>query len=170
MSPAQTDHLDQILEQWRRERPDLDMESLGVAGRLLRLTAYIDQKFTLAAESEFGLNRGQTDVLMALRRSGPPYRMSPTDLFSSMMVSSGCMTHRLDRLEGEGLVERFPDPADRRGIKVGLTDKGFALSERLLPVSRQVMEPISADLSADERRQLSDLLRRMLLRIEGAQQ
>lgn len=70
MSPAQTDHLDHILEQWRRERPDLDMEMLGIAGRLLRLTAYIDQKFSLAAESEFGLNRGQTDVLMALRRCG----------------------------------------------------------------------------------------------------
>jgi DNA-binding MarR family transcriptional regulator len=164
-----TDHLDSILEQWRRERPDMDMEMLGVAGRLLRLTAHIDQKFNAATESEFGLNRGEADVVMALRRAGPPYRLSPTDLFSSMMVSSGCMTHRLDRLEGEGLVERFPDPADRRGIKVGLTDKGFALSERLLPVSHRVMGPLSVDLSAAERRQLSDLLRRMLLTVEGEQ-
>lgn len=159
------DSLDSALTQWRRERPDLDPELLGIVGRLLRLGAHLELRLDALAEG-VGLNRGLIDVLSVLRRAGPPFRLSPTDLFSSLMVSSGCMTHRLDRLEREGLVERLRDPEDRRGLLVGLTPKGRALIDRLLPAIIGILD-LPGELGARERQQLSELLRRTLALVEA---
>lgn len=156
-----------VLAQWRRERPDLDLNQLAIVGRVARLGAHLEQRFNVLAESE-GLNRGLIDVLAALRRSGAPYRLSPTDLFNSLMVSSGCMTHRLDRLEEQGLVERLRDPEDRRGLLVGLTPKGRALIDRVLPAVIGVLDGLPEVLSPRERHQLAELLRRTLAMVEGA--
>lgn len=165
--PDRPDSLDGVLAQWRSERSDLDLELLGILGRLVRLGAHLELRLNALAESH-GLTRGLIDVLSALRRAGAPYQQSPTELFSTLMVSSGCMTHRLDRLEEEGLVERLRDPEDRRGLLVGLTPKGHALIDRLLPDLIAVLGGLPAVLNGRDRRQLSDLLRRTLAMIEGA--
>jgi DNA-binding MarR family transcriptional regulator len=155
------DSMEPILAQWRRERPDLDLELIGINGRVLRLAAHLDQRLNAVAEAT-GLSRALLDVLAALRRSGAPFRMSPTELFSSMMVTSGCMTHRLDRLESEGLVERLRDPEDRRGVLVGLTPKGRTLIDSLMPQLAAALGGLSQELEPRERRQFADLLRRVL--------
>src|SRR5437773_10256855 len=109
------DQVSHILEQWKQVRPDLDVSPMGVIGRLLRLARVLERGLE-ATFASFGLSRWSFDVLATLRRSGPPYRLSPTQLFQAMMVTSGTMTNRIDRLEQEGLVARFDDPDDRRGI------------------------------------------------------
>jgi DNA-binding MarR family transcriptional regulator len=118
------DQVDRILEQWRQERPDLDIKAMGLIGRLARLTLCLrhEMEQTWAA---FGLNGASFDVLATLRRSGPPYRLSPGDLLESTMVTSGTMTNRIDQLEKAGFVERIKKPDDGRGVFVALTDKGF---------------------------------------------
>lgn len=157
--------LDQALAQWQRERPDLDLERLSILACLTRLGLMLDQQLNQLAEST-GLNRGLVDVLSALRRAGPPFQLSPTKLFSSLLVTSGCMTHRLDRLEQEGLVERLRDPDDRRGVRVGLTPKGRELIDTLLPAVIGTLDSLLDEFSAEERGQLASLLRRSLGAVE----
>jgi len=100
---AEPDHLDRIAAQWRRERPDLDVEPLAILGRLLRVAQLADR--TLAAQlSAFDLQPGWFDLLAALRRSGEPYALNPTELMSATMLTSGGVTKRLDRLAEAGLV------------------------------------------------------------------
>jgi DNA-binding MarR family transcriptional regulator len=103
-----------ILEQWSRERPDLDVSAMGVIGRISRLSRHFERGLA-EIFSSFGLGGGEFDVLATLRRAGEPYRLTPTELSKSLMVSSGSMTNRLDRLERAGFITRLPDPSDRRG-------------------------------------------------------
>src|SRR5690349_528586 len=118
------DGVDRILAQWATERPDLDTTAMGVFGRLQRI-ARIAGESQERAYAAYGIGRPEFDVLATLRRSGRPYQLSPGALAASMMLSTGGTTARLDRLEKAGLVARSPDPSDRRGILVRLTDKGF---------------------------------------------
>src|SRR4051795_10170784 len=122
MPPAR-DSVDEILDQWRRERPDLDPAPIGVVGRISRLAREIEQRLE-AVYREHGLEGGWHDVLATLRRSGPPFRMRPTDLTAAVMLTSSGTTKRLDKLEQAGLIAREPDPQDRRGTLIALTDKG----------------------------------------------
>ena len=117
------DHVDFIQAQWAQEKPDLDTSPMGVVGRISRISRHLDQLLQ-KNYAQFGLNGGEFDVLAALRRSGHPYQLTPTQLFNSLMLSSGAMTNRLDRLEDEGLIKRAPNPKDRRGILVTLTGQG----------------------------------------------
>src|SRR5437899_1466716 len=119
------DHVDRIVEQWHTERPDLDVSDLALVGRLLRVTHLLNERLggELAA---FSLQPGWFDLLAALRRSGAPYELNPGELMETTMLSSGGMTKRLDRLVEAGLVERRPDPTDRRGTRVRLTRRGKA--------------------------------------------
>src|SRR3954468_488303 len=122
------DHVGKILEQWRRERPDLDVAAMGLLGRLGRLRSHVGREIDAELERH-GLSRSSFDVLATLRRSGPPYRLSPGDLLATTMVTSGTMTNRIDQLEKAGLVERLDNPEDRRGVIIALTEKGFATVE-----------------------------------------
>lgn len=160
------DHVDRILAQWARERPDVDTSTMGVIGRIARL----DRIFARAMEANFaaqGLNAGGFDVLATLRRSGPPYRLSPTQLFNTLMLSSGAMTNRIDRLEQAGYVARYPDPADRRGTLIGLTPRGRELVDAILPLHAQTQHRLLAALTAEEQALLADLLRKLLLSLEA---
>jgi DNA-binding MarR family transcriptional regulator len=118
---------------------------------------------------EFGLSRAGWDVLASLRRSGPPHRLSPTQLYVALMRTSGAMTHRLHRLERQGLIRRVPDPDDARGLLVELTGKGRVLVDRVAPLhldnERALLEP----LSQEEQQTLAELLRRLLLAYEHQQ-
>ncbi|MGB3812726.1 MAG: MarR family transcriptional regulator [Shinella sp.] len=159
------DHVDRILAQWNRERPDLDVEPMGLLGRISRLCTHLAREIekTLAAH---GLNSASFDVLATLRRSGPPYRLSPGDLVATTMVSSGTMTNRLDQLEKAGLIERSHNPDDRRGVIIALTAKGFALVDEAVSAHVENEHRLIQGLDAQERAALDGLLRKFLKEFE----
>lgn len=165
MAEPAPDHMDTILAQWRRERPDLDVEALGLLGRLFRAAELADAALS-AGVAEHGLQPGWFDLLAALRRAGAPYELNPTELMRTTMLSSGGMTKRLDRLAEAGLVERRPDPSDRRGTLVGLTAKGQAIVEEALVTHLANEERLLEPLSPAQRRALDDLLRGLLAGLE----
>lgn len=156
------DQVDAILEQWFRERPDLDPSPMGVIGRISRASRYIDQ-FLQQNFAQFGLNGGEFDVLATLRRSGAPYQLTPTALFSSLMLSSGAMTNRLDRLENAGYIERQPHPNDRRGTLVTLTTQGLELIDSVVAAHIATEQKILTSLTPEEQQVLAGLLRKLLL-------
>ena len=119
------DEVDRIVAAWRRERPDLDVSPLEVLSRVDRLSRHLDRA-RRAAFAAHGLDAWAFDVLAALRRAGHPYQLSPGRLVTQTLVTSGTMTNRVDRLAAQGLVQRLPDPGDRRGVIVRLTDTGRA--------------------------------------------
>ncbi|MGC1218016.1 MAG: MarR family transcriptional regulator [Phormidesmis sp.] len=160
-----TDPVDKILAQWAKERPDLDVSPMGLVGRTTRLASHF-RKAIGKTFAEFGLQLGEFDVLATLRRSGKPYRLSPTELFKSMMVSSGTMTNRIDRLEKAELVERIPDPSDRRGTLIHLTDKGFDLIDRAVTAHVANEHSLLKALDPSEKEALSKLLRKLILSFE----
>jgi DNA-binding MarR family transcriptional regulator len=161
------DHVDAILEQWRRERPDLDPSPMGVIGRIARAARVLGRALDTTF-ADFGLNGGEFDVLATLRRAGPPYRLTPTALFTDLMLSSGAMTNRLDRLEQAGLIARIPDPSDRRGTLVGLTTRGQELIDAALVVHLANEQRLLSALSFEEQAQLAQLLRTLLCSLEGS--
>lgn len=160
-----SDPVDAILAQWQRERPDLDVSPMGVIGRMGRLAKHLERAIGKTF-SEFGLNVGEFDVLATLRRSGHPYQLSPTALFNTLMVTSGTMTHRIDQLERAGLVRRIPDPSDRRGMLITLTDQGFDLIEKAVEAHVMNEHQILGALKKSERESLTLLLRKLLLSFE----
>ena len=155
------DHLDFVLAQWARERPDLDVSAMGVLGRLSRLSPLIGAELTKAFAAH-GLDRPSFDVLATLRRSGPPFSLTPAELMRSSMVTSGAITQRLDRLEARGWVTRKPSESDGRGVNVALTEEGLALIDAALPDHVRNEERILAVLSAEQRDQLAEILRTLL--------
>jgi DNA-binding MarR family transcriptional regulator len=151
------DHVDFVLDQWRREWPELDRSPMGVVGRINRLS----QVFTDEIESVFaqhGLNGGEFDVLATLRRHGSPYKLTPTELCRATMVTSGGMTKRLTALEGRGLVKRTSDQNDRRSKSVELTPAGRKLVDRVLPEHTANQARLIAALGRKERTDLARLL------------
>jgi DNA-binding MarR family transcriptional regulator len=159
------DHVDEIAAQWGRERPDLDVSALALLGRLFRSASLADAQLA-AGIGVHGLQPGWFDLLAALRRSGPPYELNPTELMRTTLLSSGGMTKRIDRLADEGLVERRPDPHDRRGTLIRLTPRGRKLLETALETHLQNEEALLSGLSRAERMQLDRLLRKLLGRLE----
>ncbi|MER6972540.1 MarR family transcriptional regulator [Nocardioides sp. NPDC000445] len=156
------DEVDDLSEAWAHERPDLDLGPVEIFSRLSRLSRHLD----LARRDAFsgsGIESWEFDVLAALRRAGDPYELSPGRLLRETLVTSGTMTNRVDRLASRGLVERLPDPADRRGVLVRLTPDGKATVdsafEALLAAEREFLD----GLSDDQQSQLTDLLRRLLV-------
>jgi DNA-binding MarR family transcriptional regulator len=160
------DEVDTIVEAWRRERPDLDLAPMEVLSRISRLARHLD-RLRANAFSAHDLESWEFDVLAALRRTGPPYRLSPGQLLRETLVTSGTMTNRVDRLVERGLVTRQDHPNDRRGVLVELTDAGrdavdAALAE-LIAAERQIM----AALDVADHDQLTRSLRLLLARYGG---
>ncbi|MCC3653481.1 MULTISPECIES: MarR family winged helix-turn-helix transcriptional regulator [Streptomyces] len=154
------DEVDRLVGAWRRERPDLDVEPLEVLSRISRLARHLDRARRLAF-TEHGLESWEFDVLTALRRAGAPYQLSPGQLLTQTLVTSGTMTNRIDRLATKGLVERLPDPSDRRGVLVRLTREGRDRADRALAGLLTQERAILAELSREQRRELAGLLRRL---------
>jgi DNA-binding MarR family transcriptional regulator len=161
-----TDHVDHLLAQWAEERPDLDTSTLRIAARLVRLGRYLDRE-TADHLAPWGLNEGEQNVLAALRRSGAPYELTPTELYRSLLVSSGAMTNRLDRLEAAGLIVRTPDPDDRRRTKVCLTDRGREVIDEALDAHIRELSHFFDGLDDQGADDLTDLLRRVLRHLEA---
>lgn len=139
------DEVDRLIEAWRRERPDLDVAPMEVLSRVSRLARHLDRARSQAFDAH-GLESWEFDVLAALRRAGTPYQLSPGKLLKETLVTSGTMTNRVDRLAARGLVERLPDPHDRRGVLVQLT-----------PGGRDKVDAAMADLLTHERTLLGGL-------------
>jgi DNA-binding MarR family transcriptional regulator len=156
------DEIDRIVAQWNETRPDLDVSPTHTLQRITRLGLLQAVSFARVF-APHGVSFGEYLVLAALRRAGPPYRMNPTKLFGSVILSSGAMTNRLDGLEGMGLIERLPDPTDRRGRLVVLTDKGRELVDTAVTDHLANEERLLSALNAEEREQLAGLLRKLLL-------
>lgn len=156
------DGVDEILEQWRAERPDLDSSPIGVIGRISRLARELEARMEVVYR-DHGLEPGWHDVLATLRRQGPPFTMRPSDFGGTLMLTSSGTTKRLDRLERAGLVARTPDPSDRRGVLITLTEAGLELIDEVTVAHLDNERDLIASLSASEREQLADLLRKLQL-------
>ena len=154
---AEPDHVGRILEQWASERPELDVSPLGVIGRLHRLAAFLDAELR-EVFAEAGLSDGDFDVLASLRRSGAPYELTPGELASTTMVTSGAVTKRVDRLVALGLARRTVCPDDARSRRVRLTDEGLTLIDDLFPRHVANEKRLLAGLSDLERSRLAHLL------------
>src|SRR3954470_4061785 len=159
------DPVDRLLSGWDDARPDLDVGALQVTSRLSRIGTHLARRQE-AVFSRFGLGRGEVGALSALRIAGPPHRLSPTQLGRGLMLSSAGVTSRLDRLERRGLIARLPDPADRRGIIVELTDEGLRLVDDAVAAKTHADRQLLARLDATDVEALQGLLRKLLSVLE----
>lgn len=162
---TKVDAVDHIMNQWRRERPDLDPSPMGLIGRLARCEMLLRRKLDQTFE-QFGMSSWEFDVLATLRRAGHPYSMAPTALYSSLMVTSGTMTHRLQRLEKIGLVERAKSSEDLRSMLVQLTAAGLDLINQAVEAHLANEQAILDCLPAESRKQLDKHLVTLLATLE----
>lgn len=160
------DPVDLFIEQWERERPDLDASALAIVSRVIMLAKHLEQRADRALE-RFGLGLWQFDVLAALRRSGPPFKLSPSRLMQFVALTSGAMTNRIDRLEAAGLVLREDDPHDRRGVRIALTDEGKRLVDEAISARLDDARRSIASLTGGDDEKLAALLRRLMLDTVG---
>lgn len=159
------DLTDRVLGGWTSARPELEVEALQVTARLSRIGPLLARRQE-AAFGEFGLGRGEVGALSALRIAGPPHRLSPTRLGKGLMLSSAGVTSRIDRLERRGLVRRLPDPDDRRGVIVELTDKGLEVVDAAVAALAKSDRELLERLTSEEIGQLEVLLRKFLSALE----
>jgi DNA-binding MarR family transcriptional regulator len=165
ISSRSADSIDRVRAQWKLERPDLDTRPMETVGRVLRIQFLAGARMRRVFQ-QHGIDWGGFDVLATLRRSGAPYRMTPTGLYRDLVLTSGAMTNRLDVLEQAGLVERQPDPNDRRGTLIELSEKGRVLVDRTMEAHLEGEAEMVAHLSKEERKSLADLLKKMLIGME----
>jgi DNA-binding MarR family transcriptional regulator len=157
-----TDDLtDRVLGGWRDARPELEVGALQVTARLSRIGPLLARRQEAVFE-RFGLNRGEVGALSALRIAGPPHRLSPTRLGKGLMLSSAGVTSRIDRLERRGLVRRLPDPDDRRGVIVELTDQGLEVVDAAVAALAISDRDLMERLGPEEVAQFEALLRKFL--------
>lgn len=156
------DPVDQQLKQWRQERPDLDTSGLAIINRISMLSKLIRSR-TRKALQPMNLETWEFEVLSGLRRQGEPYELPPSALAKMSMLTTGAMTNRIDRLEERNLVERKPDPEDRRGLYIFLTQKGVDLIDRAIEVRVEEAANIVNCLKEPEHVELGRLLRTLVL-------
>ena len=162
---ARRDFVDGLVAQWERERPDLAPAPMGVFGRISRIARHIETAL-LELDQTHGLGEGEFDVLAALRRAGAPHTLTPTDLYRSLMLSSGAMTARLKRLERSGLIARVSNPADGRSVQMTLTARGRRVVDALVGPHLEVERECLKALTTDDQRMLTRLLRTITLALE----
>lgn len=165
INAEQSDAVDRILKQWQDERPDLDCRPMGPIGRIKCCSALLEQRLEMVFET-FSLSSWEFDMLAALRRAGAPYCLSPTDLFSTLMVTSGTMTHRLKRLESREFIIRLPNALDARSMLVQLSNEGKKLIDEAVEKHVENERLILAALSADDLEQLDRRLASLLRTLE----
>jgi DNA-binding MarR family transcriptional regulator len=155
---VQTDHVDEILDQWRHERPSIDVSGMAVVGRISRLAKELQPRLD-AVFAAHGLESWEFDVLATLLRTGAPHQLTPGELLRSTMVTSGAMTNRLQRLEARGLIERRPSPTDGRQVLVVLTTAGRRLVDAALVDHAANLRTLLAGLDREQEDRLVELLR-----------
>lgn len=155
------DAIDAVIEQWRRERPDADIWPMGILGRIVRLSRVLEREYRKFF-AEHGLESWEFDVLTTLRRSGEPNGLTANALLRAALVTSGAITHRIDRMEEKGLVERVPDPSDRRSVRIRLTPHGREIVDGLLSLHLAYAARMLQPLDPEAREQLASALRTLL--------
>tara|TARA_R110002049_G_scaffold4601_5_gene32808 strand:+ start:1116157 stop:1116582 length:426 start_codon:yes stop_codon:yes gene_type:complete len=139
---------------------------MAVVGRILRISRYLDRRVNQSVEP-FGIAIWGFDLLATLRRQGAPYAMTPSDLMQSVMLSSGAMTNRIDKLEEMGLVRRKPSPSDRRSLLVELTGQGLKVIDEAIAVRFKEADDAVSGLTKKDQKQLGTLLKQMLMHLES---
>jgi DNA-binding MarR family transcriptional regulator len=161
------DFTDRVFDEWRTVRPDIDVSSVGVVNRVLRLARFFESVLDEVA-TRYGLStKGDFDTLAALRRQSPTPELSPTHLAELALITTGGMTSRLDRLEDRGFVERRSDPGDRRALLVRLTESGQEIVDRVLDASLPEQRRMLDTIGEKDRAVLASLLRRLLVDAEA---
>lgn len=161
------DGIDHRRKQWERELPEIDTAGMAILGRMRLITLLVRPQIE-AIFKEHKLDTGETDVIFTLLRSGSPYCLRPTELFKSLMVSSGGMTSRLERLLKAGLIQRIADEDDGRSLLVQLTEQGIVCARNAFKSDMMVETQILSGLSQQEQEQLAHLLRKLTLSIKSA--
>jgi len=164
---APRDEVDELVTAWGTQRPDLDVEPMQVLSRVSRLARHLDIA-RRGAFASHGLEPWEFDVLSALRRAGPPFQLTPGALLRATLVTSGTMTNRIDRLAAAGLVRREPDPRDRRGVLVTLSDQGREAVDAALTDLLDREQALLAGLAGEQRATLAALLRALLVPFDAA--
>ena len=158
-----------ITMQWQRERNDLDLQNFLLAIYFMRLGTMVDRAYDRHCQKEYGINGGDMRLMLALRRSGPPYVKRPTDLFRALLVTSGAITKKVDRLVDVAYVERLPDPSHNGGFLVHLTKKGLQVVERAIDylANHSALAPAMSQFTAEERQRGSAFALRILSALES---
>ncbi|MYZ45915.1 MarR family winged helix-turn-helix transcriptional regulator [Schauerella aestuarii] len=156
-----SDHVDFVLAQWRAALPETPVDDMAVVSRLFRL-AVVATREVDATFKQHGLNQGEFDVLATVYRSGAPYRLTPQRLIDALLLSSGAMTNRLDRLTSAGWIVREPNPDDRRSLFVTLTDAGRDKTDAVLHDYLAALARLTAPLDGPQHAQLAHLLKTLL--------
>ncbi|QEI04712.1 winged helix-turn-helix transcriptional regulator [Pigmentiphaga aceris] len=170
MDTSPPDRAAVAIEQWRRERPDLDLLPMSVLGRFAEVAHLIARDHINPLFARMGLQQGEFDVLATLRRAGAPYALTPTVLYTALMISSGGMTSRLDRLARAGLIERQAHPEDRRAVQVALTPEGLRLIDGMMAPHVENQRTALAALSLAEQQELNRLLTSLVAGLSGGAQ
>ena len=160
------DHVDFVVAQWAQAMPSVDVSSMEIFGRMARISKHLE-RMRAEALAQYGFKEGEFDVLATLRRAGAPYRLTPTELYRSLLITSGAMTNRLTRLESAGMVERIADNQDKRSSQVALTAQGKALIDKAVLTPTEIQELVLAPLSAEQRELFAQLLKQMLAHLPG---
>ena len=164
--PIFMDAIDKVVGQWAQEKPDLNTEPMAIMGRLMRIAKYMETEVA-QLHKRYDLKLGEFDVLATLRRSGAPYRLTPSELIDSMMLTSGAMTNRLDKLESKGLIEREHSKEDRRSVTVELTQDGFALIDQIIEEHAEVQTKLVEGMSSNQKKQINSILKAWLTQYES---
>ena len=159
---ADLDIADIGIAMWGRERPEIDCSGKAITGRILRLSEFFMNAMNRNM-IRFGVKYSQYAIIGTLRASGKPYRMSPSDLRSTLMITSGGLSNLLRKVEAQGFVRRVDDPTDGRGVIVELTQKGFELSEKAMIAQAELERTLVAALDPDEQEHMASMLRRLVL-------
>jgi DNA-binding MarR family transcriptional regulator len=159
--PRTPDQIDVLIGQWAAQDPDLDVATMARVARLMEVARAMEARIAAHA-AEIGVDLAEGDVLFTLRRAGAPYRLSPSALSASLLVSSGTLTNRLDRLERKGLIRRVPHPTDRRSTEVELTPAAVKAVDAGIRRHVANEQQMLSALSDREQAQLDRLLRKLL--------
>lgn len=160
LATVQPDRIQTLVAQWRQERPELDAEAMTLVARILTVAALVSRRIEALAKAH-QMTSAEGDVLFTLRRAGEPYTLSPTMLAQSLLVSSGTMTNRLDRLERRALIKREANPLDRRAVDIVLTRKGLRLVDETITEHVARETEMLAGLTSTERGRLDAILRKL---------
>ncbi|MFA0439075.1 transcriptional regulator [Vibrio sp. 10N.286.49.C2] len=159
------DAVDRVVAQWAKEKPDLETEPMAMMGRMMRLAKYMENQVA-EVHKKYDLKMGEFDVLATLRRSGTPYQLTPSELIDSMMLTSGAMTNRLDKLESKGYISRAHSEEDRRSVRVKLTCGGLVLIDKMIEEHVDVQRELVQSLSKPQKKNVNQLLKHWLGQFE----
>ncbi|MCW8347952.1 MarR family transcriptional regulator [Vibrio sp. ZSDZ65] len=159
------DAVDRVVTQWAKEKPELETEPMAMMGRMMRLAKYMETQVA-EVHKKYDLKMGEFDVLATLRRSGSPYQLTPSELIDSMMLTSGAMTNRMDKLESKGYISRTHSKEDRRSVRVKLTDEGLVLIDKMMEEHVEVQQKLVQSLSKPQKKNLNQLLKQWLGQFE----